>query len=117
MQMWACAFTGVTQISYHLSSAYSITVGNTKFVQMRINGLVPFGMVDDNYISPVCFIPRSGTPITAAADGRIKYVGNKTHRGNVIIIDHTKGYQTIYAHLHKIGVCCGDTVSRGQMIG
>lgn len=60
---------------------------------------------------------RIGTPIMAAADGRIKYVGNKTHWGNVIIIDHTKGYQTIYAHLHKFGVCTGDTVSRGQMIG
>lgn len=58
-----------------------------------------------------------GTPIMAAADGRIKYVGNKTHWGNVIIIDHAKGYQTIYAHLHKFGVCSGDTVSRGQKIG
>ena len=60
---------------------------------------------------------RVGTPIMAAADGRVKYVGNKTHWGNVIIIDHSKGYQTIYAHLHKFGVCSGDTVSRGQMIG
>jgi len=58
-----------------------------------------------------------GTPIMAAADGRIKYVGTKTHWGNVIIIDHGKGYQTIYAHLNKFGVCSGDTVSRGQMIG
>ncbi len=60
---------------------------------------------------------RIGTPINAAADGRVKYVGNKTHWGNVIIIEHAKGYQTIYAHMHKFGVCSGDTVSRGQLIG
>jgi len=58
-----------------------------------------------------------GTPILATADGRVKYVGNKARWGNVIIIDHAKGYQTIYAHLHKFGVCSGDSVCRGQMIG
>jgi murein DD-endopeptidase MepM/ murein hydrolase activator NlpD len=58
-----------------------------------------------------------GTPVLATANGRVKYVGNKTHWGNVIIIDHAKGYQTVYAHLHKFGVCSGDTVSKGQMIG
>ncbi len=58
-----------------------------------------------------------GTPVLAAADGRVKFLGNKTHWGNVIIVDHPKGYQTIYAHLHKFGISNGDTVSRGQMIG
>lgn len=59
----------------------------------------------------------SETPILASADGRVKFVGNKSHWGNVIIIDHAKGYQTIYAHLLKFNTSSEDTVSRGQIIG
>lgn len=60
---------------------------------------------------------RVGTPILAAAAGKVKFTGNKNHWGNVIIVDHIKGYQTIYAHLHKCIISSGDTVSKGQILG
>lgn len=58
-----------------------------------------------------------GTPIYATAEGIVKFRGNKGRFGNVVILDHIKGYQTIYAHLLKICISNGDKVLRGQKIG
>ena len=35
----------------------------------------------------------------------------------MIMIDHGNGYHTLYAHLNNTLVYCGQSVSRGQMIG
>ena len=37
--------------------------------------------------------------------------------GNSVIIQHPTGLLTRYAHMDKLSVKKGDTVSRGQMIG
>lgn len=60
---------------------------------------------------------RSGTPIYAPADGKVKrayYVGGF---GNHIKLDHGYGYTTIFAHLSKIKVRNGQKVKRGDVIG
>lgn len=64
--------------------------------------------------------PR-GTDIHATADGRVvevqsKYEPNKDF-GKYIVIDHGYGYQTRYAHLHKILVTRGQKVKRYDVIG
>lgn len=61
---------------------------------------------------------RSGTPILAAGSGRVVHVENQiTNFGKMIIIDHGKGYRTLYAHLDTFGVSWGDYVSAGEQIG
>ncbi len=60
---------------------------------------------------------RTGTPIHAPADGKVKrayYVGGF---GNHIKVDHGYGYTTIYAHLSKLKVRTGQKVKRGDIIG
>jgi len=37
--------------------------------------------------------------------------------GNMIMIDHGNGYQSLYAHLSSVGVSCGQSVLQGQYIG
>ncbi|HPU46006.1 MAG TPA: M23 family metallopeptidase [Bacteroidales bacterium] len=63
---------------------------------------------------------RIGTPIYATADGLVldPYVNSSmSGYGNVVVINHGFGYQTLYGHLSKILVKPGDKVKRGQIIG
>ena len=59
-----------------------------------------------------------GTPVKAAGDGKVLLSGGDYfYSGNVIIIDHGGGLQTIYAHLKETNVQKGDAVKKGQVIG
>ncbi|HPD65863.1 MAG TPA: M23 family metallopeptidase [Bacteroidia bacterium] len=64
------------------------------------------------------FIGPVGTPIFATGNGTvIKTERTRSGYGNVVIINHGYGYQTIYAHLHTITVRQGQKVKRGEQIG
>lgn len=61
-----------------------------------------------------------GTPVLAAASGRVivaKVGGYNGGYGNLIIITHDKGIQTVYGHLKTIYITQGQTVTQGQTIG
>jgi len=60
---------------------------------------------------------KYGSPIYAAESGRVSQVGWGRGYGNVIIITHSGGKQTLYAHLSKFYVKSGQQVSKGQTIG
>ncbi len=58
-----------------------------------------------------------GNAIYASDSGVVVYAGwNDRGYGNVIVIDHGNGFQTLYAHLNSIGVGCGQSVSQGEVI-
>jgi len=59
----------------------------------------------------------AGTPIVAAAAGRVVDVGNYFFSGNIIVIDHGLGFLTLYAHLSAFDVAVGDPVESGTQIG
>jgi murein DD-endopeptidase MepM/ murein hydrolase activator NlpD len=59
----------------------------------------------------------NGTPVKAAEDGTVAYAGNELKGyGNLVLIRHSNGYVTAYAHASEILVKRGDTVKRGQVI-
>lgn len=59
----------------------------------------------------------SGTPIYAAADGKISYAKyNSGGYGNLIIIDHGNGVKTYYGHCSKLYASVGETVKAGDKI-
>ena len=61
-----------------------------------------------------------GVPVYATGDGVVEQTANGRRRrgyGKQILIDHSFGYKTRYAHLQKILVKPGDKVQRGQLIG
>ncbi|MGZ7444761.1 peptidoglycan DD-metalloendopeptidase family protein [Paenibacillus sp. TH7-28] len=59
----------------------------------------------------------SDRAILAADEGVVSFTGTKTGYGNVIIIDHKNGYETLYGHLSKISVKEGEIVEKGSKIG
>lgn len=58
-----------------------------------------------------------GTPIMAAARGKVSFVGRKPGYGNCVEIDHGNGLLTRYAHMSAFRSRIGQTVSGGQVIG
>ena len=58
-----------------------------------------------------------GTPILAAADGKVTFAGNQSGYGKCIEITHANGLVTRYAHLSGYTVSLGQQVSRGIQIG
>lgn len=60
-----------------------------------------------------------GTPIHATGDGRIQIIGHHNGYGNMIKINHSKMYASIYGHMLRFakGLSKGDYVKRGQLIG
>jgi lipoprotein NlpD len=60
---------------------------------------------------------KVGDPIHAAADGEVKYTGNGVRGlGSLIILSHTNGFITVYAHNSKLLVKTGQRVKRGDKI-
>jgi len=65
------------------------------------------------------FAAPEGTPVLAAADGRIVIVGRKGGYGKYIKIEHGSEYATAYAHLKNFarGIQAKQFVKQGQVIG
>lgn len=58
------------------------------------------------------------TPIYAAADGYVKWIKkDKKGYGNHLLIEHSNGFQTHYAHMHAIMIKERQRITRGQQIG
>jgi murein DD-endopeptidase MepM/ murein hydrolase activator NlpD len=58
-----------------------------------------------------------GTPVKAADDGVVAYSGNELKGyGNLVLVRHSNGYVTAYAHASELLVKRGDTIKRGQVI-
>lgn len=55
--------------------------------------------------------------IQASDEGVVTFAGQKSGYGNVIIINHRNGYETLYAHLDSMSVKVGQIVEKGQSIG
>ncbi len=61
----------------------------------------------------------TGTPVYAAADGQVSFMGDGKGYGNLLIISHSNGLETRYAHLNKFasGIKAGTVVRAGGLIG
>lgn len=60
---------------------------------------------------------KLGEPVSAAASGSVSYVGNGLRGlGNLILISHSNGFISAYAHNSKLLVKNGQKVSKGQKI-
>ncbi len=66
-----------------------------------------------DYAAPV------GTPVHAAADGRVVWAARDGGYGNLVVIRSFGRYKTYYAHLHRFahGLHKGEHVHQGQLIG
>ncbi len=74
------------------------------------------------YVRPhlgIDYAAPAGTPVSAVADGRISFAGNKGGYGKFLEISHAMGYVTTYGHLSKFSskARAGRKVSQGDVIG
>ena len=59
-----------------------------------------------------------GTAIKAALEGKVSFASDQVKGyGNMIILDHSNGFQTVYAHNSVNLVTVGQQVAKGQAIG
>lgn len=67
----------------------------------------------------VDYAAPTGTPVWAAADGVVTFVGERGANGNLVSLRHDNGYETFYAHLSRFapGLEVGQRVRQRQPIG
>lgn len=64
------------------------------------------------------FAGETGEAAYASDAGVIVYAGwNDYGYGNMVMIDHGNGFQSLYAHLSALNVGCGQSVGQGEVIG
>jgi murein DD-endopeptidase MepM/ murein hydrolase activator NlpD len=58
----------------------------------------------------------AGTPVKTAQEGSVLYAGEQKGYGLIVIVQHTNGLITLYAHNRDLRVKTGQTVRRSQVI-
>jgi murein DD-endopeptidase MepM/ murein hydrolase activator NlpD len=90
----------------HISSAY-----NLRRKHPILKRIVPHHGID--------YAAAPGTTVWAAADGVVTFAGPRGANGNLISLEHSGGYETLYAHLLRLarGMTKGVRVKQRQPIG
>ena len=76
-----------------------------------------FGWRDSAQHNGIDIDLNKGDNVSAAFNGMVRFAKRFGGFGNVVIIRHYNGLETVYAHLWKIKVKPGDIVTAGQVIG
>ena len=63
------------------------------------------------------FAGEAGSPVLAAAAGKVAFTGELKVRGNSVMVDHGAGVFTAYHHLSRIDATAGQTIAAGQQVG
>jgi len=59
----------------------------------------------------------TGTAVRSVGDGVVEFAGVQNGFGNVVFVKHRNNHTTVYAHLSRIGVRRGQSVSQGDHLG
>lgn len=83
-----------------------------------INGVITsdFGWRKSGYHHGLDIAKETGSPIKAAADGVVIFSGTKSVYGKTVIIRHSDGKETLYAHAQSLLVTKNQKVRKGQII-
>jgi murein DD-endopeptidase MepM/ murein hydrolase activator NlpD len=66
----------------------------------------------------VDYAASTGTPIMAAGDSRVEFIGWQRGYGNMVILNHGRGYSTLYGHMSRTAkLRRGQSVAQGTVIG
>ncbi len=76
-----------------------------------------FGPRNGSFHDGIDIAAPVGTPVRAAAAGRILFSDALRGYGNVVIVKHANGFTTVYAHHRRNLVKAGQVVQRGDIIG
>ena len=76
-----------------------------------------FGPRNGSFHDGIDIAAPAGTPVRAAAAGRVIFSDALRGYGNVVIVKHANGFTTVYAHQRRNLVKDGQIVQRGEIIG
>lgn len=107
-----------------LSLALTLTTGACSLPRWPVQAPVTsgfgfrfLGTLDPDVHRGVDLSVPTGTPVAAMAGGRVRFAGVMSGFGNVVWLDHSSGFITVYAHLSEISVSVGEPVTAGRLIG
>jgi murein DD-endopeptidase MepM/ murein hydrolase activator NlpD len=111
-------------VARHLGPGYcgkvmTGAVGNGTFIYPTVSQDVSgFNYSPETNHHALDFGGSLGNAIYAVDAGVVVYSGwNDYGYGNMVVIDHGNGFQTLYAHLSSTGVACAQSVYQGDIIG
>jgi lipoprotein NlpD len=101
-----------------LGNPWDVAPADRQFAWPVAAGTVssPFGMRHGAMHDGIDIAAPLGTPILAAESGTVIFAGRLRGYGNVVIIQHTANYATVYGHNARNLTSAGTTVARGQEI-
>jgi murein DD-endopeptidase MepM/ murein hydrolase activator NlpD len=77
-----------------------------------------FGPRGSRFHEGIDLLARAGTPVGAAAPGRVTYAGGIAGGwGKLVVVAHARRVRTLYAHLSAVSVDVGERVSTGSRVG
>jgi peptidoglycan hydrolase-like protein with peptidoglycan-binding domain len=77
-----------------------------------------FGPRGNRFHSGIDYVVGTGAPVVAAAPGRVTFAGRSVGGwGRLVVLTHSGGTQTLYAHLSRIDVRVGRYLNAGQQLG
>jgi murein DD-endopeptidase MepM/ murein hydrolase activator NlpD len=79
--------------------------------------LSPFGFRGRHFHAGVDLKLNQGDSVVAAFDGKVRLAKRYSGYGNVVVIRHFNGLETVYAHLQKMMVTVNQDVKGGDLIG
>lgn len=100
-------------------AAPSRASADTAFFSWPIRGAItsPYGWRSSGFHHGTDIAARYGDSIQAAAAGTVAFTGYRSVYGKTVVIGHSDGSETLYAHLSSILVSTGQRVKRGEVIG
>ena len=115
----------LAQVSAQLSSRIQTSQSSATPVRPSGGGLMwpvsgpvtsPFGWRWGRMHEGIDIAVPTGTPVHAAASGRIIIAGWMGGYGNLVVIDHGGGLSTAYGHNSSFAAGVGGSVSQGQVV-
>jgi murein DD-endopeptidase MepM/ murein hydrolase activator NlpD len=103
---------------FGLADEWMVPPAGRQFAWPVAAGIVssPFGIRNGVMHDGIDIAAPTGTPVHAADDGVVIFTGRLHGYGDVVILQHSSGYTTVYGHNQRNLVRDGERVSRGQEI-
>lgn len=93
---------------------------NLSFINPINNGKVVSDFDENKGIYSISIRPESlieDTKVISSEEGKVISIDTRADKNNVIIIEHTNGYKTMYSGVTDVTVSINKTVEKGEQLG
>ncbi|MDY5998177.1 MAG: M23 family metallopeptidase [Erysipelotrichaceae bacterium] len=93
---------------------------NLSFINPINNGKVVSEFDENKGVYSISIRPESlieDTKVISSEEGKVISIDTRADKNNVIIIEHTNGYKTMYSGVTDVTVSINKTVEKGEQLG